>query len=417
MKRILITGGGRLSGEVHIQGAKNSVLPILAAAALHRGVSVLENCPRLSDVETAAEILRSLGAAVTRSGDRLTVDATALQSRPIPQPLMARMRSSVIFLGALLARFGEAELYAPGGCALGARPIDLHLQALSQLGAALTAEDGCLRATAQHLRGAELTLALPSVGATENAILCALGAEGVTTIRNAAREPEIEDLQGFLRALGARVSGAGSGSITVEGKVPLHDGTYRIMPDRIVAATYLAAGATCGGEIRLLGAEERRLAAVLAPLRAAGCVIAAESGGLTLRRTSPLQAAGTIRTAVYPGFPTDAQALLMAALLRSRGVTEFEENIFESRYRHVGELMRMGADIQLAGRRATVRGVERLHAAELHCPDLRGGAALALAALTAEGESAIYDTEHIERGYQDLVGELAALGATIRQEG
>lgn len=417
MKRFLITGGRRLSGEVHIQGAKNSVLPILAATVLHRGVSVLENCPRLSDVETAEEILRGLGAVVTREGQRLTVDAAALQSRPIPEPLMRRMRSSVIFLGALLARFGEAALCYPGGCELGPRPIDLHLRALSELGAEISAGGGDIRAAAAKLRGAELTLALPSVGATENAMLAALGAEGTTLIRNAAREPEIEDLQGFLCALGARVSGAGSGTITVEGRTPLHDAVYRIMPDRIAAATYLAAGAACGGEVRLTGARGHQLTTVLAPLREAGCDIAADGEGLTLRRAGALSAVRPIRTAVYPGFPTDAQALLMAALLRSRGATVFVENIFENRYRHVDELIRMGADIRVEGRVAVVYGVERLRAASVRCTDLRGGAALAIAALTAEGESTISDTEHIARGYEDLAGDLRALGAEIRNDG
>ncbi len=416
MKRIFITGGRRLSGEVHIRGAKNSVLPILAATVLHKGVSVVENCPALSDVETAAEILRCLGAKTERQGECLAVDASNLQSRPIPEPLMREMRSSVIFLGALLARFGEAELFYPGGCELGPRPIDLHLRALRELGAEITAEGGSIRAKARKLRGAEITLDLPSVGATENAMLAALGAEGVTRIRNAAREPEIADLQKFLRSLGAKVRGAGSSTVTVEGKTPLCDGIHRVMPDRIVAATYLAACAACGGEVRLMGAEKQHLTAVLAPLKEAGCEIAADQTGLIIRREGPLSAVRPIRTAVYPGFPTDAQALFMAALLKSRGATVFVENIFENRYRHVDELIRMGADIRVEGRVAVVYGTERLQAARVRCTDLRGGAALAIAALTAEGESVLEEIGHIERGYADLAGELAALGAEIRTE-
>ncbi len=415
MKRLLITGGRKLAGEVHIQGAKNSVLPILAAAVLHKGVSILENCPLLSDVETAAEILRCLGAKVTREGLRLTVDATELKSCTVPESLMREMRSSVIFLGALLARFGEAELFYPGGCELGPRPIDLHLQALRELGAEISTENGGIRAKAPCLRGAEITLALPSVGATENAILAALGAEGTTVIRNAAREPEIGDLQDFLCALGAKVHGAGSSTVTVEGKGELHDGTHRVMPDRIVAATYLAACAACGGEVRLSGAEPQQLAAVLAPLKEAGCELAADQTGLTLRREKPLLAVRPIRTAVYPGFPTDAQAVLMAALLKSRGATVFVENIFENRYRHVDELIRMGADIRVEGRVAVVCGVSRLQAARVRCTDLRGGAALAVAALTAEGESTLGEIGHIERGYADLAGDLRCLGAEIRK--
>ena len=416
MKRLLITGGRKLSGEVHIQGAKNSVLPILAATVLHKGVSVLENCPKLRDVETAADILRCLGAGVTRQGSRLSVDTAELQSRPIPEQLMREMRSSVIFLGALLARFGEAELFYPGGCELGPRPIDLHLRALRELGAEISTENGSICAKASRLQGAEITLALPSVGATENAILAALGAEGTTVIRNAAREPEIEDLQKFLLALGAKVWGAGSSTVTVVGKTHLHDGVHRVMPDRIVAATYLAACAACGGEARLMGAEKQHLTTVLAPLQEAGCEIAADETGLTVWRKKPLTAVRPIRTAVYPGFPTDAQAVLMAALLKSRGATVFVENIFENRYRHVDELIRMGADIRVEGRVAVVSGVSCLQAANVRCTDLRGGAALAVAALAAEGESSLKEIEHIERGYEDLAGDLRCLGAEIRKE-
>ncbi|MGM9662966.1 MAG: UDP-N-acetylglucosamine 1-carboxyvinyltransferase [Oscillospiraceae bacterium] len=415
MKRLLVSGGGALRGEVQIQGAKNSVLPILAASVLHRGVSVLEGCPHLSDVETALQILRELGARADWEGERLVVDASRLEGRAVPERLMREMRSSVIFLGALLSRFGEAELSYPGGCELGPRPIDLHLRALGSLGASFSGEGGRILARAERLRGAEITLDLPSVGATENAILAATGAEGTTVIRNAAREPEIVDLQRFLRAMGAKVRGAGSGSVTVEGLAPLHDARHRVMPDRIVAATYLSACAACGGEVRLHGAEEHRLATVLAPLREAGCAIDCDSGGVTIRRTEPLKAVRPIRTAAYPGFPTDAQAVLMASLLKSRGATVFVENIFENRYRHVGELLRMGADIRVEGRVAVVYGVEKLRAAAVRCTDLRGGAALVIAALTAEGESALEQVEHIERGYEDIARDLNALGAAIRE--
>ena len=415
MKQLLVSGGRRLHGEVHIQGAKNSVLPILAATVLHDGISVLEGCPHLSDVETAVQILRELGAKTSWQGHTLTVDAAGLSCCVIPEALMRQMRSSVIFLGALLARFGEAELFCPGGCELGPRPIDLHLRALGELGAEISVEGGAIRARAKKLRGAELTLDIPSVGATENAILAATAAEGVTVIRNAAREPEIVDLQRFLRSLGVRIRGGGSSSVTIEGLAALHEGHHRVMPDRIVAATYLAAGAACGGEIRLVGAEEKRLLTVLAPLRAAGCGIECDKEGITLRREAPLLAVPPIRTAVYPGFPTDAQAVMMAALLKSRGTTVFVENIFENRYRHVDELTRMGADIRVEGRVAVVYGVEKLCGADLRCTDLRGGAALAVAALSAEGESALHEIHHIERGYEDLAGDLNALGAAVRR--
>ena len=266
----------------------------------------------------------------------------------------------------------------------------------------------------RNRKQAELTMDIPSVGATENAILAATAAEGVTVIRNAAREPEIVDLQQFLRSLGVKIRGAGSSSITVEGCARLHEGHHKVMPDRIVAATYLAAGAACGGEIRLIGAEEKRLQTVLAPLRAAGCELSCDAGGISLRRKGTLLAVPPIRTATYPGFPTDAQAVLMAALLKSRGATVFVENIFENRYRHVDELARMGADIRVEGRVAVVYGVQRLQGADLCCTDLRGGAALAVAALSAEGESVLHEIHHIERGYEDLAGDLTALGAAVR---
>lgn len=414
MKHFVVSGGEKLRGEVHIQGAKNSVLPILAATVLHGGVSVLEGCPHLSDVDTAVSILRELGAKVSWQGHTLTVDASSIDRCAVSEPLMRQMRSSVIFLGALLARFGEAELYYPGGCQLGPRPIDLHLRALGELGAEITVEGGSIKAKAKKLRGAELTLDIASVGATENAILAATAAEGVTVIRNAAREPEIVDLQRFLRSLGVKIRGAGSSNVTIEGLAMLHEGQHQVMPDRIVAATYLAAGAACGGEIRLIGAEEKRLLTVLVPLRAAGCEISCDREGITLRRDRPLLAVPPIRTAIYPGFPTDAQAVLMAALLKSRGATVFVENIFENRYRHVDELTRMGADIRVEGRVAVVYGVEKLQGADLRCTDLRGGAALAVAALSAEGESILHEIHHIERGYEDLGGDLRALGAAVR---
>lgn len=414
MKQLLVSGGGKLCGEVHIQGAKNSVLPILAATILHRGVSILEGCPHLSDVETAISILHELGAKTAWQGHTLIVDAEELSCCTVSEVLMRQMRSSVIFLGALLARFGEAEIFYPGGCQLGSRPIDLHLRALGELGAEITIEGGSIKAKAKKLRAAELTLDIASVGATENAILAAMGAEGITVIRNAAREPEIVDLQRFLRSLGVKIRGAGSSSIIIEGLAHLHEGHHKVMPDRIVAATYMAAGAACGGEIRLNGAEEKRLLTVLAPLRAAGCEISCDREGITLRREEPLLAVPPIRTATYPGFPTDAQAVLMAALLKSRGATVFVENIFENRYRHVDELVRMGADIRVEGRVAVVYGAEKLHGADLCCTDLRGGAALAVAALSAEGESVLREIHHIERGYEDLAGDLCALGAAVR---
>ena len=417
MSRFMLRGGERLSGELTAQGAKNSVLPILAATILSRGVCVLRRCPRLRDVEVSLEILRYIGAAAEREGDSLLVDTSGVCRRAVPDALMRETRSSAIFLGAILARCGWAELSYPGGCELGPRPIDLHLAALRTLGASIEERGGKLYCQARHLTGGQIVLAIPSVGATENAMLAACGAEGVTVITNAAREPEIVDLQDFLCACGAEVRGAGGSVITVEGKRPLHGCRHRVIADRIVAATYLCAGAAAGGDILLRQADCRHLATVTTALQQAGCRIDCGEEDIRLRSEGRLQAVTPVRTAPYPGFPTDCQAILMAALLRSRGTTVFVENIFESRYRHVAELQRMGADIRVEGRVAVVCGVERLHGADVLSADLRGGAALVIAALQAEGQSSIHRTHHIQRGYADLTGDLARLGARIRADG
>ena len=414
MSHLEIRGGVPLSGRLRVQGAKNSVLPILAAALLAPGQSILHNCPRLSDVEATGKILRLLGCGVEREEKTLLVDASQPTGWTIPDPLMREMRSSVIFLGAMLARLGRAELSYPGGCELGPRPIDLHLAALRSLGAEIVEEQGRLRCTVgSGLVGRELCLSIPSVGATENAMLCACGAEGVTVICNAAREPEIVDLQAFLRALGADVRGAGTSVITVRGKKPLHGGEHTVMPDRIVAATLLTAVAAAGGEAELLGIDYRQLSTVTAVLTEAGCRIRSGSDSIHICREAPLRGVRPIRTAPYPGFPTDAQPPVMAALCRGTGTTVFVENMFESRYRHVDELSRMGADIRVEGKVAVVCGVERLHGAALQAADLRGGAALVVAALGAEGRSEITGLHHMDRGYYGLEDTLRGLGADI----
>lgn len=413
MSQLLVKGGGRLEGEVSIQGAKNSVLPILAATLLTKERVVLQGCPRLRDVDASMRILQALGCAVWWEGDDLVVDTAGLNCDTISDILMREMRSSVIFLGAILARCGQATLSSPGGCELGPRPIDLHLAGLRELGAEIDETGGILRCKASRLRGREIVLGFPSVGATENLMLAACGAEGVTVISNAAREPEIVDLQEFLNACGANVTGAGSSAITIEGGRTLHGCMYRVMPDRIVAATYLCALAASGGSGFLRGAKERHLSTVTAVLREAGCDIVADDAGIACVCRNWLKAVRPVRTAPYPGFPTDAQAVLMAALLRSRGATVFEENMFESRYRHVDELARMGAEIRVSGRVAVVTGVERLHGAAVRCTDLRGGAALCVAALAAEGETCVTEIGHIDRGYEDIARDLRALGAEI----
>lgn len=414
MTTYLVEGGYPLEGSVAIHGAKNSVLPMLAACLLAPGECVIRNCPRLSDVEASLDILRHLGCPARREGDAVVVDASAPAAWDVPDALMREMRSSVIFLGAILGRMGQARLCAPGGCELGPRPIDLHLAAIRALGGEIAEEGGALLCRGK-LQGADIVLSLPSVGATENAMLAAVCARGETTITNAAREPEIVDLQNFLTALGAKVRGAGTSVIAVEGGGPLHGGEHTVMADRIVACTYLAAAAAAGGEVELTGADWRTLVPVTAVLTEAGCRVDSAPGRIALACRQPLRGVRPIRTAPYPGFPTDAQAPLMAALCKSRGCTVFVENMFDSRYRHVDELRRMGADVRTEGRVAVVYGVPRLHGARVRAADLRGGAALAVAALGAEGETRLEDAGHIGRGYQSLDGDLRALGARIRR--
>ena len=389
MQELFVEGGNRLCGELTIQGSKNGVLPVLAATIVCAGECRVENCPRLSDVDASIAILRHLGCCTRWEDGALLVDTTHMDKNEVPDALMREMRSSVIFLGAILARQGEAALSYPGGCELGPRPIDMHLAALRALGAEIEERGGTLRCTAKVLTASELVLPLPSVGATENAILAACGAEGTTVIYNAAREPEIAELQDFLNAMGAEVHGAGSSIVTVAGKRPLHGGTHRVIADRIAAATYLCA--------------------------AAGCEVSSDGDGITLKSGGSLKAIRPVRTAPYPGFPTDAQPALMAALLKSAGSTVFVENIFENRYRHVDELARMGADVRVAGRVAVVSGVPALRGALVKCTDLRGGAALVLAGLQAEGVTRVSLLEHIDRGYESIERDLSLLGAKIER--
>ena len=416
MSAFLVEGGRRLSGAVHVHGAKNSVLPILAATLLSGGQSVIHNCPCLSDVDASLAILNHLGCRTAREGDTVTVDSSTMDRTDVPDALMREMRSSVIFLGAILARAGRASLSRPGGCELGPRPIDLHLAALRAMGAEIRVEGGNLLCDCgKGLSGADITLAISSVGATENAMLAACGCRGSTTIFNAAREPEIVDLQRFLCAMGVRMEGAGSSTITVEGGCTLHDCEHTVMSDRIVAATYLAAGAAAGGTVEVVDVDYRQLSTVTSVLREAGCTLHSGRDFIRLTADRPLQGVRPIRTAPYPGFPTDAQPPVLAALCRGEGTTVFVETIFENRFRHVSELARMGADIRVEGRVAVVCGVPALHAAPVEAADLRGGAALLVAALAAEGESRISGVKHIERGYDHVEAALSSLGAAVRR--
>ena len=414
MSVLKITGGRTLSGSLRVQGAKNSALPLLAASVLTEGLSVFRNCPRLTDVAATVDILRHVGCRVYGEADALYVDSSGPIRPEVPDDLMRRMRSSVIFLGALLSRCGEVTLSLPGGCELGPRPVDLHLAALRSLGAEVTQEEGRIRCRASRLRGGSIALGAVSVGATENAMLAAVRASGSTIISGAAKEPEIVDLQDYLRSCGALVTGAGSSVIRIRGVEKLRSGEKRILPDRIAAATYLAACASAGGRIRLYDASPGDMVPILRTLERMGCRVKTGENLIVLERKGPLVSPGPIITRPHPGFPTDAQPPIMASVLKARGTTVMIETIFESRFRHVPALCTMGADIRTAGKTAVIRGVETLRGASVLASDLRGGAALAVAALAAEGETEIRGMEHVLRGYEDMAGALTALGAEAR---
>lgn len=414
MQYYLVEGGKPLHGSIPISGAKNSVLPILAATLLTGGRTVLHNCPDLRDVRSALEILEHLGCRTRRQGSDILVDSSGASRWDVPHALMREMRSSVIFLGPILARFGKARLSLPGGCEIGQRPIDLHLAALRRLGAEIREEGGDILCRAGDLRGREIILSFPSVGATENAMLTACACSGVTRIINAAREPEIADLQAFLQKAGADIGGSGESVITVSGGMPRRDVEHTILPDRIETATYLCAAAACGGEVTLTETQPEQVGTVLQCLSEAGCTVRTAGRSITLLAPERLGHIAQVRTMPYPGFPTDAQAPLMAAACTGQGASVFLETIFENRYRHVSELARMGADIRVSGRTALVNGAA-LHGASVRCTDLRGGAALVIAALAARGESRIEDITHIDRGYEYLAEKLTALGGSIRR--
>ena len=408
-----IRGGNTLEGACFVQGSKNATLPIIAASIISPARTELMNVPQLRDVDAALRILRHLGCTAEQRQNEVFIDSTYLSGSSIPHSLMEEMRSSVIFMGALLARCGEARLSLPGGCQLGKRPIDLHLSALRKMGAQIEEDGPEIYCRAERLRGAEIELPFPSVGATENIMLAACSARGRTVIRGAAREPEISALQDYLAAMGAKISGAGSDTVTIEGFAASGRAACRIIPDRIVASTIACAAAAVGGNVEMRGVAPEHFSTVLYFLNQAGCDIISNNRAVRVKSTGRLKAPGEISTQPYPGFPTDAQPVLMAALLRAEGKTVITENIFENRYRQVPELRRLGADIITQGRRAEIWGVDCLHGTALNATDLRGGAAMIVAGLSADGETVIFDDGHITRGYERFDVRLRALGADI----
>ncbi len=416
MGKLIIDGGERISGDIRVQGAKNAVLPILAATVMADGTSVLENCPKLRDVDKTDLVLERLGCRVIRSGNTVTVDTRGMCDCRICEDLMREMRSSIVFLGAIITRCGKAVVSMPGGCPIGLRPIDLHLKALSELGVDIQEEHGYIKCSASKIHGADIHLDFPSVGATENAMLAAVCADGVTTISNAAREPEIIDLSIFLNSMGAQIHGAGGNVIAIRGVDKLHGARHTIMPDRIVAATYLAASAATGGDICLRGVNPRDMDAMLYVLREMGVRLRCEKDKIIQTAPERLKSVHTIRTMPYPGFPTDIQSPFVALASIARGTTVFVENIFENRFQNVDELIRMGADIKTEGRTAVVRGVKELQGANVVARELRGGASLVVAALAANGTTSLSGVELIDRGYENIEKYLLECGAKIRRE-
>ncbi len=415
MAEIIVNGGNKLSGEIAVQGAKNSVLPVLAGAVLCDGECIIHNCPNLSDVQTSIRILQGFGAKVKYRNNTVTVDCRSIDNYKIDENLMREMRSSVVFLGGIVGRMKRAVISSPGGCELGPRPIDLHLSALKKLGVQITEEHGFLNCNAENgIIGTEIHLAFPSVGATENIILTAATAKGVTVIHNAAREPEISDLADFLNSAGARIYGSGSDTVYIHGVERLHGTTHTIIPDRIVAATYMSAAAVTGGKLTLTHIMPSHMVALLYTFRESGCDISVKGKSLTITAPKQILRIPTVRSLVYPAFPTDAGPLVISMLTLAQGTSVFVENIFENRFRYINELNRLGANIKIEGKVAVIEGVKSLSGAKCVCPDLRGGAALVVAALASNGESEITNISHINRGYDNIVGAFESVGADIK---
>ena len=416
MEKLVVNGGKRLEGKVKISGAKNAVLPIIAASLLGTSPSILEEVPDLEDVRTISEVLGHLGVKVSNGGNNtLNIDSSVISSCEAPYELVRKMRASFLIMGPLLARCGKAKISLPGGCAIGTRPIDLHLKGFDALGAKIDCGEGYIEASAPNgLKGARIYLDFPSVGATENIIMAACMAEGQTILENPAHEPEIIDLVNYLNVMGANIKGAGTNIIKIEGVKALKGCNYTIIPDRIEAGTYMVAAAMTNGDVYIENALSEHLKPVIAKLKEAGVFIQEEINGIRVKGTGNIKAVD-IKTLPYPGFPTDMQAQLMAMLTIADGSGIVSETVFENRFMHVDELKRMGANIKVDGRSAIVDGVKKLSGCQVKATDLRAGAAMVLAGLVADGETQIGCIHHIDRGYDGLVDKLCNLGADIKR--
>jgi len=420
MDKLVIRGGDPLLGTVRISGAKNAALPCMAAALLTEEPVTLENIPQVRDIETTRRLLASMGAEVElgygRAHHRTTICARTLASPEASYELVKTMRASTLVLGALVARCGRARVSLPGGCAIGARPIDLHIKGLEKLGAAITQEHGYVEASAQRLRGAEIVFDKITVTGTEDLLMAATLADGETIMQNCAREPEVADLAALLNAMGARIEGAGTSTIKVKGVAKLHGAKHRIIPDRIEAGTFIIAGAMTGGDLNVSSCQPAHLTAILQKLKETGVKTVVKPDSVRVMGDQPLTAAD-LNTEEYPGFPTDMQAQYMALATQAEGTSIVTENIFENRFMHAQELVRMGANIKIEGRRAIVRGNTPLSGAAVLASDLRASASLVLAALVADGETIIDRVYHIDRGYENIEEKLKAVGAQIRRVG
>ncbi len=416
MNSYRVIGGNKIDGSIKLQGAKNSALPILAATLLIKNKSIIHNCPDLSDVDAALKILVKLGCVCVRDENTVIVDAVDAANFEVGRDLSGEMRSSIVFLGAIIARMGKAVISSPGGCELGPRPIDMHLTALKQLGVKITEENGVLNCSSSGgLVGGEIYLRFPSVGATENIIIASCLARGQTVIHGAACEPEISDLADFLNRAGARIRGAGSNTVIIDGVSGLHSVEHTVMGDRIVAATFLSAAANTNGNIEITNCPVYNMQSILSFFDKIGCDILVKNNTIFMKCPSKLKASGITVTDVYPAFPTDAGPLIVAMFSKLPNENSLLETIFENRFRYVPELNKLGADIHQSGKKVTSIGIKKLYGETINCTDLRGGAALVVASLNAEGETAINDIFHIERGYQSFAKNLKSLGADIEE--